>query len=84
MLFHHEVHRAHEEKVWFVFLPSYSHSLNLIERLWGLIKKYVLHNRYHIDIKSFRRSCIEFLSNTDPHHEKTSSLMGGRFDVWYS
>ena len=71
-------------KVRFVFLPSYSPNLNLIERLWGFFKKHVLHNQYHKDIRSFRRSCIEFFRNIDQHREKIISLKSGGFDICYS
>jgi len=71
-------------KVRFVFLPSYSPNLDLIERLWGSFKKHVLHNQYHKDIRSFQRSCIEFFRNIDPHSKKIASLMGGGFNLCYS
>ncbi len=71
-------------RVRFVFLPRYSPNLNLIERLWGFFKKQVLHNQYHKDIGSFRRSCIEFFRNIDQHREKIASLMGGGFDICYA
>jgi transposase len=71
-------------RVRFVFLPSYSPNLNLIERLWGFFKKHVLHNKYHKDIGSFRRSCIKFFRNIDQHDEKIASLMSGGFDISYS
>ena len=68
-------------RIRFVFLPSYSPNLNLIERLWGFFKKKVLHNKYHKDIRSFRRSCINFFRNIDEHNEKIASLMSGGFDI---
>lgn len=70
-------------RIRFVFLPSYSPNLNLIERLWGFFKKKVLHNKYHKDIRSFRRSCINFFRNIDEHNEKIASLMSGGFDINY-
>jgi len=71
-------------RVRFVFLPSYSPNLNLIERFWGFFKKKVLHNRYHKDIGSFRRACIKFFRNIDQYDEKIASLMGGGFDICYT
>jgi hypothetical protein len=50
----------------------------------GGVKKHVLHNKYHKDIGSFRRSCIKFFRNIDPHDEKIASLMSGGFDISYT
>jgi transposase len=71
-------------KVKFVFLSSYSSNLNLIERLWGFFKQHVPRNRYHKDLRSFRRSCLAFFRNINQHREKIASLMGGGFDMCYS
>ena len=71
-------------RVRYVFLPSYSPNLGLIERFWGFFKKKMPHNRYHKDIRSFRRACIEFFRNIDQRYAKIASLMGGGFDICYT
>ena len=48
-------------KIEMVYLPSYSPNLNLIERLWKLMKKKILYNRYHESYKSFCNSLLNFL-----------------------
>jgi len=35
-----------------LFLPAYSPSLNLIERLWKFVKKQVLYGKYYPDLGS--------------------------------
>ena len=46
--------KAGELNVELLFLPTYSPNLNLIERLWKLVKKNCLINKYHESFKKFR------------------------------
>jgi len=41
------IEHARELGIELLFLPSYSPNLNLIERLWRLVKKLVLNSQYH-------------------------------------
>ena len=48
-----------------LFLPAYSPNLNLIERLWKLVKKRCLTNRYYEDFGKFRAAidgCLDDLN----------------------
>lgn len=50
-----------------LFLPAYSPNLNLIERLWKLVKKRCLTNRYHEDFAAFTKaidSCLDSIDTT--------------------
>lgn len=50
-----------------LFLPPYSPNLNLIERLWKLVKKRCLLNRYDKDFDSFTNaidSCLDSVHTT--------------------
>ncbi len=67
-------------KIKLVFLPSYSPNLNLIERLWKFFKKKVLYNKYHENIATFRKACIDFFRNIDTHHDDIEKLMSGGFE----
>jgi len=68
-------------RIRMVFLPSYSPNLNLIERLWKFFKKKVLYNRYHENIKTFRKACIHFFRNIDQYSDEIASLMSGGFEI---
>jgi transposase len=71
-------------RIRLVFLPSYSPNLNLIERLWRFFKKKVLYNRYHENIKTFRKACINFFRKIDQHSDEIASLMSGGFEINYT
>lgn len=50
-----------------LYLPAYSPNLNLIERLWKLVKKRCLTNRYYPTFTDFKRAidyCLDDLSTT--------------------
>jgi transposase len=60
--------KADELDVELLFLPAYSPNLNLIERLWKLVKKRCLANRYHENFDKFKNAidhCLEKLSHED-------------------
>ena len=66
-----------------LFLPSYSPNLNLIERLWKLIKKLVLASRYYPDFKSFRGSIVDCLETLhEKHEEELKSLLTLKFQTF--
>lgn len=55
-----------------VFLPTYSPNLNLIERVWKLVKSKVLNATYHETFCNFCRSIESIL--TDMHTENKAEL----------
>ena len=60
--------KAQELNIELLFLPSYSPNLNLIERLWKLVKKHCLTNRYYESFDKFKNAidhCLDKLSNED-------------------
>jgi len=71
-------------RIRMAFLPSYSPNLNLIERLWRFFKKKVLYNRYHENVKMFRKSCINFFKNIDQYSDEIASLMSGGLEFNYT
>ncbi len=46
-----------------LFLPPYSPNLNLIERLWRILKKTVSENRYYEVFDDFQKALIKFLED---------------------
>jgi len=63
-----------------LYLPSYSPNLNLIERLWKLIKRRALYGRYHPTFAQFQAAIEEVLDGlSTTHAEKLKSLMTLKF-----
>ena len=51
---------AKEKRIEFVFLPAYSPNLNLIERLWRLLRSKAINSIYYEKYQEFRQSIIPF------------------------
>lgn len=47
-----ELLEAHADHVFVIWLPRYSPELNLIEGLWGYLKRSALNNYFHGDMRS--------------------------------
>ncbi|MDR2362124.1 MAG: transposase [Prevotellaceae bacterium] len=68
--FHHAkrlkpVLERYRERIELIFLPPYSPDLNLIKRIWWLMRKQVMHNKW---VKSMN----EHLSDFNQWHGNTS------------
>ena len=75
-----EAERLHITLLW---LPSYSPNLNLIERLWKLVKTECLHGRYYPSFKPFKTAIVETLANTHPDFQaKLKSLLTLKFQLF--
>lgn len=48
------------------FIPKYCPHLNPIERLWGIMHRYMTHNRCHATYREFAEEALEFLRKTVP------------------
>ena len=67
---------AIELNIVLLFLPAYSPNLNLIERLWKLVKKECLYSVYYENFALFRGSIENFLSTMGHTHKaKLDSLL---------
>jgi len=53
-------------KIELISLPSYSPNLNLIERLWKLLKEEVIYNRYYEKFTDFREAIYGFFEEKIP------------------
>jgi transposase len=66
-----------------LFLPGYSPNLNLIERLWRLLKKEALYGRYHATFADFQGAIEETMSQLGGKlKDKLASLMTLNFQVF--
>ncbi len=45
------------------FLPPYSPNLNIIERLWHILKKKVVYNKFYLKFEDFRKKVVDFFDN---------------------
>lgn len=66
-----------------LYLPPYSPNLNLIERLWKLLKKKCLYARYYENFADFKKSISDFLAQPHiSHKEEMNSLLTLRFQTF--
>lgn len=67
---------AKELGIELLFLPPYSPNLNLIERLWKLVKKECLYSIYYENFALFHQAIQTFLTTMNhTHQEKLQSLL---------
>ncbi len=59
-----------------LYLPPYSPNLNLIERLWKLMRKKVINNKYYEKFAVFKKSIFEFFENSINMKKELSSFIG--------
>jgi transposase len=45
------------------FMPPYSPNLNIIERLWKILKKKVVYNKFYLKFSDFREAILKFFEN---------------------
>jgi transposase len=66
------IEKAAELGIELVFLPTYSPNLNLIERIWKIVKSKVLNSAYY---ESFGGFCDNIFECVDTLHEKYAKEM---------
>ena len=55
-----------ERRVKLHFLPAYAPHINPIERLWGVMHKWVTHNRHYATFNQFTEAIFDFFRKTLP------------------
>ena len=66
-----------------LYLPSYSPNLNLIERLWKLVKKRCLYSKYYPDFSQFKAAISTFIESAHVQHkQELDSLLTLRFQTF--
>ena len=63
------------------FLPPYSPNLNIIERLWKILKKNVVYNKFYLKYQDFRKKIIEFLDNKIWKQEEFKNFLTDNFQI---
>jgi transposase len=61
---------AEELNIELLFLPPYSPNLNLIERLWKLVKNECLYSKYYENFALFQNAIQTFLTTMNQTHQK--------------
>jgi putative transposase len=64
----------HRDHVFVVWLPTYSPELNLIEGLWGYLKRSALNNYFYGEIESLETAIHQAFSELQQHPETALSL----------
>ena len=67
----------HRDHVFVIWLPVYSPELNLIEGLWGYLKRSALNNYFFGDIESLESALHQAFSEMQQHPETALSLAYG-------
>lgn len=66
---------ARGQRIEFVFLPPYSPNLNLIERLWRLLRQEAINSMYYATYDAFQRGVIDFMDNAKKYKTAIRSLL---------
>jgi transposase len=71
---------AKELGITFLYLPSYSPHLNLIERLWKFVRKECLYSKYYADFDSFQTAISSLIETAHiDKYKELKSLMNWKF-----
>lgn len=69
-----ELLHDHRDHVFVVWLPPYSPELNLIEGLWGYLKRSALNNYFYGEIESLEAAIHQGFDDLQQHPETALSL----------
>lgn len=70
-----------KSRIEMIFLPPYSPNLNLIERLWKLLRKKVINNQYYDSFKKFRDAVLGFFEKSKQMHEEIKQFIGSQLHL---
>lgn len=73
--------RNTHRRIKFIFLPSYSPNLNLIERLWRFFHQKVTWNRYFETFEEFKNTSLGFFKNLKYYDKELATLLTDNFQV---
>lgn len=65
-----------DSRIELMFLPPYSPNLNLIERLWKLMRKKKINSIYYEHFKDFRNAILDFLEDCSNNRTEIKKFIG--------
>jgi len=68
-------------KIKQIFLPAYSPNLNLIERVWKLMRKKVIDVCFYRTFEEFRQKIVEFFEHIEKYKQELESLISWNFHI---
>jgi transposase len=63
------------------FLPPYSPNLNIIERLWHILKKEVAYNKFHARFCDFKKAVLNFFEEEIWRGHKLKNMLTDNFHI---
>jgi len=63
------------------FMPAYSPNLNIIERLWKILKENVVYNKFHLKFDDFKIAVNDFFKNKIWMKEEYSKILTDNFQI---
>ncbi len=63
------------------FLPAYSPNLNIIERLWKILKKKVVYNKFYLKFADFKFAVNDFFKNEVWKQKEFENLLIDNFQI---
>ncbi|WP_338790132.1 IS630 family transposase [Bernardetia sp. MNP-M8] len=71
-------------KIELIYLPAYSPNLNLIERLWKLMRKKIIDYEYYNTFEKFRTNVLAFFEYIVDYKDELETLLAPNFHVQFS
>jgi transposase len=65
---------SNQDRLVRIFLPSYSHELNPVERVWRITRRQVTHNRYFSSIQDLRAALVSQFSKWEQPNSALKTL----------
>jgi len=68
-------------RIELLFLPPYSPNLNLIERVWKLLRKKVINSQYYDTFNKFRDAVLDFFKNSVNIKSEIEQFVGNKMHL---
>ena len=74
-------HYLKTSRIKLIFLPAYSPNLNLIERLWKLMRKKVINSQYYEHFDDFKKAALSFFENCNENRPLLKNFIGDKMHL---